>query len=77
MRGKMVDESFRELPVWRRIILLLLAPIVMPVSFVVVAAILIPCAIWNGVVWSLYWVRYKLFGVPIPPKCPLPPENVS
>ncbi|MHC4068356.1 MAG: hypothetical protein ACYS18_04570 [Planctomycetota bacterium] len=64
------NKSFEEPSLWRRIIIWLLAPIVMVVSFVVVGVILIPCAIWNGFVWSLYWVRYKVFGIPIPPKCP-------
>jgi hypothetical protein len=73
----MADESFKELGVWRRVVIIVLAPIVCAVSFVVVVAILIPCGIWNGVVWSLYWLRYKFFGVPIPPKCPFPPEDAS
>lgn len=73
----MANERFNEFPLCRRIILLLLAPIVMLASFVVLAAILIPCAIWNGLVSLLYWLRYKLFGVPIPPKYPFPPEDAS
>ena len=68
--GVKENKSLDEQPLWRRIIVFLLAPIVMLVSFIVVAVIMIPCAIWNGFVWSLYWVRYKLFGIPIPPKCP-------
>ncbi|MHC4068796.1 MAG: nucleotidyltransferase family protein [Planctomycetota bacterium] len=68
------NKSFDEPSLWRRVIGWLLAPIVMPVSFIVVVIILIPCAIWNGFVWSLYWVRYKVFGIPIPPK--YPPETI-
>ena len=72
---KMANKSFKELPAWRRLVLLLLMPIVLTTSFIVLAIIMIPCAIWNGIVWSLYWARYKLFGIPIPPKGFIPPED--
>jgi hypothetical protein len=37
--------------------------------------ILLPVAIWNGIVYLIYWVRYKFTGKPIPPKAPLPPNS--
>ena len=70
----MTDQRFKKIRVFRYILILLLIPIVLPVSFIVVMLIVIPCAVWNAIVWSIYWLRFKLFGVPIPPKCPVPPE---
>jgi hypothetical protein len=63
-------RNFGQLPLWRRVILLLLAPIVFPVSLLVVLLFLTPVAIVNGICYGVYWVRWKIVGVPIPPKAP-------
>jgi len=60
----------REFPLWRRIALFVLAPIVLPISIVAVVAILLPVMIWNALVMLGYWIRNKLTGAPIPPKGP-------
>jgi hypothetical protein len=58
----------QTLPIWRKTILILLIPIVMPISFVCLFLILLPVCAWNSALFGLYWFRWKLVGVPIPPK---------
>ncbi len=62
--------QFSALPWWRRIVLIALAPIVLLISFAALVLILLPVAIWNGLVTSAYWLRNKLTGTAIPPKGP-------
>jgi hypothetical protein len=63
-------RQFGQLPLWRRIVLLMLAPIVFLVSLLVVLLFLAPVALVNGCCYVVYWVRWKMLGVPIPPKAP-------
>jgi hypothetical protein len=42
-----------------------LAVVVFPVSLAALLAILLPLVLWNA---AVYWVRFRVTGMPIPPK---------
>ena len=65
-----MSTKFRDLPLWRRAILVVLAPLVFPVSLLAVLLILTPVAIVNSNCYAVYWFRWKLTGTPVPPKAP-------
>jgi hypothetical protein len=67
-------QDFSEWPLSKKVLMTPLLPIVFLSGFVVLMLILLPVAIWNGIVYLIYWVRYKFTGKPIPPKAPLPPN---
>lgn len=65
-------HNFGDLPRWRRAILVVLIPFVLP-AFALVFLFLMLIFGWNlGICW-VYWLRWKVFGVPIPPLGPQPP----
>jgi hypothetical protein len=70
MRTLLRQWSAKRLPIWRAITLLLLTPIVMPISIAIVLLILLPVCVWNTVVWCIYWLRWRVLGIPIPPHGP-------
>jgi hypothetical protein len=51
----------------KRVVLVLLIPVVFPVAVVFMVLLLIPIACWNSAVYAVLWLRWKCFGVPIPP----------
>jgi hypothetical protein len=67
----MNTRDFGDLPLWRQIIIVALTPFVLPA----VALLVVPLVLflgWNSGVYCVYWLRWKLLGIPIPPKSPLP-----
>ena len=62
--------NFSNASWWQRLVLIVLAPVVLPISFLAILAILLPVALWNLAVLCCYWVRYQLTGKAIPPKGP-------
>jgi hypothetical protein len=60
--------SWSELPWWKRVLLIPFVVIVFPISFAAILVILGPVVVWHTVVWCLLWIRFKLTGIPIPPK---------
>ena len=63
-----IDRNFGELPHWRRATIVVLIPLVLPALLFVVLFLSLVMA-WNSFVYSLHWLRWKLFGVSIPPMC--------
>ena len=63
-----MGREWDQLPWWKRLLLAPLAMVMLPVSLAALLAILLPIALWNAAVWSLYWVRFRVAGMPIPPK---------
>ena len=61
-------SSTETLPIWRKATLVLLIPVVMPISVLCLLLVLFPVVIWNSGLFGVYWFRWKLYGVPIPPK---------
>jgi hypothetical protein len=66
----MSARAFGELPLWRRILLIMLIPLVLPVSLLFVLCLLLGVSSWNSIIYGIYWVRWKVFGTPIPPLGP-------
>jgi putative effector of murein hydrolase len=66
------NRNFSELPLWRRAIIVVLIPFVLPVLLLIVLLLLLAMA-WNSFAYSVHWLRWKVLGVPIPPMCPPPP----
>jgi putative effector of murein hydrolase len=67
-----MHRNFGELPLWRRAIIVVLIPFVLPGLVLVVLLLLLAMA-WNSFVYGVHWLRWKLYGVPIPPMYPPPP----
>jgi hypothetical protein len=61
-------RGWGELPWWERVLMAPLAVVVFPISLAALLAVLLPVALWHAAVWSLYWVRFRVAGIPIPPK---------
>ncbi len=68
MRTSQTQRSGKAAVNLRRFVVLLLTLIVMPIGFICVFLILLPVCIWNGAMWCIYWLRWKLYGIPLPPK---------
>ena len=66
-----MNRDFNQLPPWRRAIIVVLIPFVLP-AVVLVFLLLLMVLVWNSCVLGVYWLRWKLLGVPIPPTCPPP-----
>lgn len=64
-------RNFGDLPLWRRAILVVLVPFVLP-AVALVFLFLMLLFLWNSGVYGIYWVRWKMFGTPIPPLGPQP-----
>lgn len=62
---------------WKLLLALVVAPVALPVGFVVVLAALLPLAAWGAAALSYYWVRLKLTGTPIPAIRPTDPQGNS
>jgi hypothetical protein len=72
--SEMDTRSIPELSLWRRLILVVLFPFVMP-GVVLVFVLLYLALAWNAGVYGICWLRWKLFAVPIPPISPEPPTE--
>ena len=59
---------FAGLSLWRRALLILLIPVVFVTAVVVLAIILVPISVLQGSLLMWYWIRWKVCGIPIPPK---------
>jgi hypothetical protein len=69
-----MTHQLSDLPLWRRVIIIVMIPFVLPAMLLLVLLLLLAMA-WNEFGYGVYWVRWKLFGVPIPPMCPPPTER--
>lgn len=61
------EKGWSELPWWKRLVAIILVPVVMPLSLIVVLAILLPLLILQITFYAFYKARFRLFGVPMPP----------
>jgi len=52
----------------RRIMLVILAPVVFVIGFVFIVMLAVVVGGWNASVFAYCWMRWKLLGIPIPPK---------
>ena len=68
----MTARSFAELPPWRRTVLVVLVPLVLPAVALVMLGLLLALA-WNGCVYGICWLKWKIWGTPIPSKTPPQP----
>jgi hypothetical protein len=67
-------RNFGDLSLWRRVILVVLIPFVLPAVALVFLFLTLIVA-WNSGVYGVYWLRWKLFGSAIPPMGPEPPAE--
>ena len=72
----MIGESHEPEPLWKRVLLIILAPITYLLTIIcaVVFAffIIYPCVILQ---WFYYLLRWELCSIPMPPAfAPVPPE---
>jgi putative effector of murein hydrolase len=72
--ASMNARNFGELPRWRRAILAVLVPLVLPAVALVMLLLLLAMA-WNSFAYGVHWLRWKLLGIPIPPMRPAPEES--
>jgi len=54
----------------RTLLLLPLVPFVVVGSLIVLLPRSLFVAMWNAIVYGIYWARWKIYGEPIPPKGP-------
>lgn len=62
-------------PACKRVGRMALIPIVFPAALLGLLIILLPIALIQLAGYGLYWLRYRLFGVPIPPTAPPPGDE--
>jgi hypothetical protein len=67
-------RNFGDLPLWRRVVLVVLIPFVLP-AVALVFLLLTLILVWNSSVYGVYWLRWKMFGIPIPPLGPQSPAE--
>jgi hypothetical protein len=67
-------RNFGDLPLCRRVIIVVLVPFVLP-AIALVFLFLTLILVWNSGVYGGYWLRWKMFGIPIPPLGPLHPAE--
>ncbi len=62
--------DWTRVPRWKKLLFPFFVPFIL-ITFAAVLVLLLPIALWNGLVWSGCWIRFKLTGIPIPPKGPV------
>lgn len=69
----MDSPEFNALPLWQRVIVVMLAlSVVMLPAVAILAVFLAPVMLWRSFAYSVRWLRWKLLGVLIPPRCSPP-----
>jgi hypothetical protein len=64
------NRGFSDRSPFQRVLLIVMAPVAFLATVLGISLILVPVAMWNGVVLLFCWIRFRLFGTPIPPKGP-------
>jgi hypothetical protein len=63
-------EGYRDMALWRKLLLLVVAPFAFLGAVVGLAVVLLPIAVLNLLIFVFYWLRFLLFRIPMPPKMP-------
>lgn len=61
-----IGAQWAELSTPRKALLLIVGVYVLPVTVLVLAILAVPFLVYSAAVWAFYWLRLKLFGIPVP-----------
>jgi hypothetical protein len=67
-------KSFADATPFKKVVLIAIAPFAFLAALFGLLLILVPITIYNGSVYIVCWIRFLLFGIPMPAKTP-PRQN--